>query len=166
MNKFEDFIEKKNPNRSKEYLLRKLQDSDGTWFYPVKEIQEQSEAWQARQAEIDALQLELSRTKQVLNNVIEMEVNKNITIIGKIKALINKWKSEAKHAERVASEDFVENTLNECISDLDNIKNDGALFSAHKAKAEDKINTGASLTQHKIDRLVRFISGNNNSRTN
>lgn len=53
MNKFEEFIVKKYPNRSAKVLLHKLQDNDGTWFYAVNEVQDQSEAWQSRQAEVD-----------------------------------------------------------------------------------------------------------------
>ena len=53
MDKFEEFIIKKYPNRSPKVLLQKFQDADGTWFYGVKEVQDQSEAWQSRQAEID-----------------------------------------------------------------------------------------------------------------
>ncbi|WP_372404573.1 hypothetical protein ACDW34_07105 [Acinetobacter piscicola] len=55
MDRFEEFIVKKYPNRSPKVLLQKFQDADGTWFYGVKEVQDQSEAWQARQAEIDEL---------------------------------------------------------------------------------------------------------------
>ena len=56
MDKFEEFIIKKYPNRSPKVLLQKFQDADGTWFYGVKEVQDQSEAWQSRQAEVDLLQ--------------------------------------------------------------------------------------------------------------
>lgn len=55
MDRFEEFIVKKYPNRSAKVLLQKLQNSDGTWFYAVKEVQDQSEAWQYLQAEIDDL---------------------------------------------------------------------------------------------------------------
>lgn len=34
-------------------LMHKLQENDGTWFYTVKEVQDQSGAWQSRQAEVD-----------------------------------------------------------------------------------------------------------------
>lgn len=56
MDRFEEFIVKKYPNRSPKVLLQKFQDADGTWFYGVKEVQDQSEAWQARQAEINRLE--------------------------------------------------------------------------------------------------------------
>lgn len=55
MDNFEEFIIKKYPNRSPKVLLQKFQDTDGTWFYGVKEVQDQSEAWQSRQAEVDQL---------------------------------------------------------------------------------------------------------------
>ncbi|MCU4320667.1 hypothetical protein KTH44_16240 [Acinetobacter bereziniae] len=55
MDRFEEFIVKKYPSRSAKVLLNKLQDNDGTWFYAVKEVQDQSEAWKARQVEIDNL---------------------------------------------------------------------------------------------------------------
>lgn len=53
MDNFEEFIVKKYPNRSLKVLLHKLQENDGTWFYAVKEVQDQSDAWQSQQAEID-----------------------------------------------------------------------------------------------------------------
>lgn len=53
MDRFEEFIVKKYPNRSPKVLLQKLQDIDETWFYAVKEVQDQSEVWQLKQAEID-----------------------------------------------------------------------------------------------------------------
>lgn len=56
MDRFEEFIVKKYPNRSPKVLLQKLQDIDETWFYAVKEVQDQSEVWQARQAEINRLE--------------------------------------------------------------------------------------------------------------
>lgn len=40
---------------------------------------------------------------------------------GKIYNLIGKWRKESKYREDIASEDWVSNTLNECIEDLEKI---------------------------------------------
>lgn len=70
MDKFEEFIIKKYPNRSPKVLLQKFQDTDGTWFYGVKEVQDQSQAWQEQQAEIDRLSSVLDeRTKEWLEAI-------------------------------------------------------------------------------------------------
>lgn len=45
--------------------------------YRVLPVQMTWVAWQSRQAEVDLLQLELSRAKQVYDNVIEMELKKS-----------------------------------------------------------------------------------------
>lgn len=50
---FEEFIKAKYPARSPKVLFQ-LDDVDGSKFYMVKEVQDQAEAWQARQAEVDA----------------------------------------------------------------------------------------------------------------
>lgn len=67
MDRFEEFIVKKYPNRSPKVLLQKLQDIDGTWFYAVKEVQDQSEVWQLKQAEID------EKDKQIDAVIAELE---------------------------------------------------------------------------------------------
>lgn len=39
----------------------------------------------------------------------------------KIHNLIDKWRKESKYREDIASEDWVSNTLNECIEDLEKV---------------------------------------------
>lgn len=51
-----------------------IKDGD---IYRVLPVQMTWVAWQSRQAEVDLLQLELSRAKQVYDNVIEMELKKS-----------------------------------------------------------------------------------------
>lgn len=42
-------------------------------------------------------------------------------VLLKIDSLLNKWRKESKYREDIASEDWISNTLNECIEDLKNI---------------------------------------------
>ena len=42
-------------------------------------------------------------------------------VLLKIDSLLNKWKKVSKYREDIASEDWVFNTLNECIEDLENM---------------------------------------------
>lgn len=76
MSDFEKYIEAKYPNRSPKILFQKFKDIDGTLFYGIKEVEDQAEAWKHQQAKIEKLENELSTTKQVLGNVIDMEVAK------------------------------------------------------------------------------------------
>lgn len=85
MSDFEKYIEVKYPNRSPKILFQKFKDIDGTLFYGVKEIEDQAEVWNHQQAKIEKLENELSTTKQVLGNVIDMEVAK----VDNLKAQLN-----------------------------------------------------------------------------
>lgn len=42
-------------------------------------------------------------------------------IVDKLELLIDQWRKEAQHKEDIASEDFVSNTLYECIDKLNEI---------------------------------------------
>ena len=79
MSDFDEYIKNKYPS---DYLLMKVR-------YPNQELSElysdQFEVWQHQQAKIDELEIELSTTKQVLGNVIDMEVAK----VDDLKAQLN-----------------------------------------------------------------------------
>ena len=53
----------------------------------------------------------------------------------KIYTLINKWEKESKYREDIASEDWVSNTLNECIEDVK------CLLSKHTDQRQRATNT-------------------------
>ncbi|MFW1829126.1 hypothetical protein [Acinetobacter sp. ULE_I092] len=74
MDKFEEFIVKKYPNRSAKVLLHKLQDNDGTWFYAVKEVQDQSDAWQSRKAELDQAYADIETFAQAHQRECDIKV--------------------------------------------------------------------------------------------
>lgn len=76
MSDFEKYIEAKYPSRSPKILFQKFEDIDGTLFYGIKEVEDQAEVWSHQQAKIEKLENELSTTKHVLGNVIDMEVAK------------------------------------------------------------------------------------------
>lgn len=43
------------------------------------------------------------------------------SVLVNIEIILNKWRKESKYREDIASEDWVSNTLNECIDDLESI---------------------------------------------
>ena len=121
MNKFEEFIVKKYPNRSAKVLLHKLQDNDGTWFYAVNEVQDQSEAWQSRQAEVDELQNRLIAVQRLVDEKFALVYDRKGYFSDMVKC-----------------------------DDLDQALK-GSHYEEHHTKAEQHINKGARLTKHQID---------------
>lgn len=43
------------------------------------------------------------------------------SVLVNIEIILNKWRKESQYREDIASEDWVSNTLNECIEDLEGV---------------------------------------------
>ncbi|WP_407412475.1 hypothetical protein [Acinetobacter sp.] len=87
------------------------------WQFPLYVLRSQ-------QAEID----QLKKEKQQVQNRFNFLLDKNIrneadyaSLKLKVGAVLLKWKKESEHADRVASEDFVQNVLDACIDDLEGV---------------------------------------------
>lgn len=83
---------------------------------------------QSRQAEIDDQQkrIEELETGSLLqsNHIAELTANLKQAVAElnsretRINLLIQKWEKDAEYADQIASEDCVQNTLNDCIEEL------------------------------------------------
>ncbi|MEB6678247.1 hypothetical protein [Acinetobacter lwoffii] len=101
MNDFEEYI-KVNYPRDYERQKRIYPDQSMEGLYS-----EDYKMWQHQQAKIEKLENELSTTKQVLGNVIDMEVAK----VDNLKAQLNNM--EACYIEKKKRVDELEGALNE-----------------------------------------------------
>lgn len=112
MSEFEKYIEAKYPSRSPKILFQKFEDIDGTLFYGIKEVEDQAEVWNHQQAKIEKLENELSTTKQVLGNVIDMEVAK----VDNLKAQLNNMK--ACYIEKKKEVEGVQGQVSEALEEI------------------------------------------------
>jgi len=131
-----------------------------------------TKGWNARQGEIEKLENELSTTKQVLGNVIDMEVAK----VDNLKAQLNNM--EASYIEKKKECEAQQKRIDEYKKLTTSIRNEFDLWSDDsefadvieaqienlealrgandsltdmRQKVENQINNGARLTKHQID---------------
>ena len=173
MSDFEEYIKVNYP---REYERQKR-------IYPDQSVEElyseDYKMWQHQQAKIEKLENELSTTKQVLGNVIDMEVAK----VDSLKAQLNNM--EACYIEKKKECELLESNINNLTKQFSDCyevayaeykKNADSYYSGKcdafdlaeqlaglalrgvnnlltdaRQKAEDQINNGARLTKHQID---------------
>ena len=89
--------------------------------YVVQAVQISWATWQEQQKRIDELEtgslLQSNHIAELTANLKQAvaELNSRET---RINLLIQKWEKDAEYADQIACEDFVQNTLNDCIEEL------------------------------------------------